>query len=70
MVEPTETESKATLDQFADIMEQIAREGIEDPETLKQAPHTTKVGRVDEVYAAKALILKYGDMTDDQIRRD
>lgn len=65
MIEPTETESKETLDNFIGIMEQIADEAKTDPEILKQAPHTTKVGRVDEVYAAKALILKYEDIPND-----
>ena len=70
MVEPTESESKQTLDAFIDAMQAIAKEAAENPELLKQAPLTTKVGRVDEVYAAKALILKYADMTNDQTRRD
>lgn len=65
MIEPTESESKATLDNFATAMETIANEASEDPDMLHRAPLTTKVGRVDEVYAAKALILKYGDMSDD-----
>ena len=53
MVEPTETESKATLDRFAEAMEEIARLAEEDPKRLTSAPHTTPVGRLDEVRAAR-----------------
>ena len=51
MIEPTETESPATLDRFADVMLAIADEIEKDPETVRTAPHTTPVGRVDEVAA-------------------
>jgi glycine dehydrogenase subunit 2 len=57
MIEPTETESKETLDLFVDAMLQIAREARETPELLKNAPHNTPFGRLDEVQAAKALVL-------------
>ncbi len=53
MIEPTETESKATLDEFIDAMIEIAREAEEEPETLRQAPHTTPVRRLDEALAAR-----------------
>lgn len=53
MVEPTETESKASLDYFIEAMLEIAREAIEDPEKIKTAPHTTVVGRLDEARAAR-----------------
>ncbi len=53
MVEPTETESKETLDFFADALIEIAREAYRDPESVKSAPHTTPVGRLDEAGAAK-----------------
>jgi glycine dehydrogenase subunit 2 len=53
MVEPTETESKETLDRFAEVMEEIARLAEEDPERVTSAPHTTPVGRLDEVRAAR-----------------
>jgi glycine dehydrogenase subunit 2 len=59
MIEPTETESKATLDTFAAAMAQIAREAVEQPELLHQAPHTTPVSRMDEVKAARELVLSY-----------
>jgi glycine dehydrogenase subunit 2 len=57
MIEPTETESLETLDLFVDAMLQIAEEARENPEILKTAPHTTPFGRLDEVAAAKALVL-------------
>ena len=53
MVEPTETESKETLDAFAEALLQIAREVEESPEIVKAAPTTTVVGRLDEVTAAR-----------------
>ncbi len=53
MIEPTETESKATLDTFIASMRQIAREIESDPDTLRSAPHTAPVGRLDEVKAAR-----------------
>ena len=60
MVEPPETESRETLDAFADAMLAIAREAAEDPELLKEAPHGRPVQRLDEVRAAKRAIVKYG----------
>jgi glycine dehydrogenase subunit 2 len=57
MIEPTETESKATLDAFVAAMEAIAQECQNDPETVLTAPHTTPVGRVDEVGAARNPVL-------------
>ena len=57
MVEPTETESKETLDAFADTLIQIAAEARNDPDLLKTAPHDTPYGRLDEVKAAKELVL-------------
>jgi glycine dehydrogenase subunit 2 len=57
MIEPTETESKQTLDSFADALLKIAEEARTDPELLKSAPHDTPVGRLDEVKAAKELVL-------------
>ena len=57
MIEPTESESKQTLDAFADAMLKIAEEAHTNPELLKEAPHTTPIGRLDEVKAAKELVL-------------
>jgi len=59
MIEPTETESKETLDGFIDAMIKVANEAKESPEILREAPTTTIVRRLDEVKAAKDLILKY-----------
>ena len=57
LIEPTESESKETLDHFIEVMKTIAMEAKETPELLKEAPHITPVGRVDEVLAAKQLVL-------------
>jgi glycine dehydrogenase subunit 2 len=57
MIEPTETESKETVDAFIDAMLKIAEEAHTTPEVLKSAPHTTKYGRMDEVRAARQLVL-------------
>jgi glycine dehydrogenase subunit 2 len=60
MIEPTETETKETLDAFVDAMEKIAREAAEQPDVVKEAPHGRPVKRLDEVKAAKRAIVKYG----------
>jgi glycine dehydrogenase subunit 2 len=57
MIEPTETEDKATLDEFIDVMKKIATEAHDDPELLRTAPHNAPVSRLDEVRAAKQLVL-------------
>ncbi len=62
MIEPTETESKETLDSFIEIMRHIAAEAASDPESLKTAPHTTPVRRLDETTAARQPVLRYSDM--------
>ena len=59
MIEPTETESKETMDAFADVMIQIAKEVEENPEIVLDAPHTTIIGRLDEVEAARNPVLRY-----------
>ncbi|WP_245399880.1 MULTISPECIES: aminomethyl-transferring glycine dehydrogenase subunit GcvPB [Bacillaceae] len=59
MIEPTETESKETLDQFIDAMIQIAKEAEETPEVVQEAPHTTVIGRLDETLAARKPVLRY-----------
>jgi glycine dehydrogenase subunit 2 len=59
MIEPTECESLETLDEFADIMLQIAKEAEENPEFVRAAPHRTVVGRLDEVTAARSPVLRY-----------
>jgi glycine dehydrogenase subunit 2 len=57
MIEPTETESKQTLDAFAEAMARIKEEAEEDPDLLHDAPHSTPVARLDEVKAARDLVL-------------
>ena len=59
MIEPTETESKETLDAFVGIMRQIAREAEENPALITQAPTTTVVGRLDEAAAARKPNLRW-----------
>jgi glycine dehydrogenase subunit 2 len=67
MIEPTETENKHTLDRFTEALIQIAKEARSDPELLHSAPHETPFGRMDEVKAARDLVLccwlpeDYGD---------
>jgi len=59
MTEPTETESKETLDAYIDAMKEIAREANENPEILHTAPHNTPVRRLDEVTAARKPDLRW-----------
>ena len=61
MIEPTETESKETLDAFIDVMHRIAAEAAEDPDILHNAPHNAPISRPDETTAARRPILKYQD---------
>ena len=60
MIEPTETETKETLDAFADAMLEIARDAADRPDVLREAPHHRPVRRVDEVKAAKRAVVRYG----------
>jgi glycine dehydrogenase subunit 2 len=57
MIEPTETEAKPTLDSFVAAMLAIAKEALSDPALVKGAPHRTPVRRLDEVKAARELVL-------------
>ncbi len=59
MIEPTENESKETLDAFISVMRRIAEEAKTDPEMVKSAPHNTPIGRVDDVLAAKHPIVTW-----------
>jgi glycine dehydrogenase subunit 2 len=59
MIEPTETESKETLDEFADALLRIAEEARTDPERVRDAPHTTRVARLDETRAARRPVLRW-----------
>jgi glycine dehydrogenase subunit 2 len=60
MIEPTETESRETLDAFIEAMRTIAREAVSDPALLHDAPHSSPVRRLDEVKAAKELKVTAG----------
>ena len=59
MIEPTENESKETINAFIDVMHKIAEEAKTDPELVKTAPHNTPIGRVDDVLAAKQPVTTY-----------
>jgi glycine dehydrogenase subunit 2 len=59
MIEPTESESKETLDQFIEAMVRIAREAETEPELLREAPHKTKISRLDEVLANRKPLLRW-----------
>lgn len=59
MIEPTESESKETLDEFIRVLRQIDEEVDTDPETVKAAPHTTAVARLDEALAARSPVLRW-----------
>jgi glycine dehydrogenase subunit 2 len=59
MIEPTETESRETLDGFVEALLRIAEEARTDPDLLHEAPHNAPVRRLDEVRAAKELILRW-----------
>jgi glycine dehydrogenase subunit 2 len=58
MVEPTETETKETLDAFAEVIAAILREAADDPEIARAAPYSTPVRRLDEVAAAKSPVIR------------
>ena len=62
MIEPTENESRETIDGFIRVMRQIAEEAKTDPELVKSAPHNTPIGRVDDVLAAKHPVTTYRAM--------
>ncbi|MCR5270199.1 MAG: aminomethyl-transferring glycine dehydrogenase subunit GcvPB [Prevotella sp.] len=66
MIEPTENESKETIDGFIQVMRQIADEAKTNPELVKSAPHNTPIGRVDDVLAAKHPITTYRQLLADQ----
>ena len=61
MIEPTETESKETLDEFIDVMHKIAAEAAQDPDILHTAPHNAPISRPDETTAGRNPILKFWD---------
>ena len=59
LIEPTETESKETLDAFVAAMKEIQQEALDTPDLVKSAPHTTPVRRLDDVKAARELRLTW-----------
>ncbi|SCY38415.1 aminomethyl-transferring glycine dehydrogenase subunit GcvPB [Alkaliphilus peptidifermentans] len=59
MIEPTETESRETLDSFVNAMIKLAEEAKEDPKLLKEAPYSMPVRRIDEAKAAREMVLKW-----------
>jgi len=59
MIEPTETETRETLDSFIDALIAIAQEARNDPELVKSAPYSTPVRRLDEARAARKPVLRW-----------
>lgn len=66
MIEPTETESKETLDYFIDAMIQIAEEARNDPDKVLEAPHSTIIDRLDETTAARKPVLKFDNLHEEK----
>lgn len=66
MIEPTETESKETLDYFIDSMIQIAEEAKNEPDTVLEAPHSTIIDRLDETTAARKPVLKFENLHEEK----
>jgi glycine dehydrogenase subunit 2 len=66
MIEPTESESKEELDLFVEAMKSIAQECRQEPETVLNAPHTTRISRLDEVAAARNPVLRWKPSQADQ----
>jgi glycine dehydrogenase subunit 2 len=63
LIEPTESVGRQELDQFIEAMRSIAREAVEDPETVLNAPHSTRIGRLDEAAAARKPVLRWKPKT-------
>jgi glycine dehydrogenase subunit 2 len=70
MIEPTETETRETLDEFIAVMRQIAREAAEEPEVILEAPHDTVVGRLDQTRAARQPDLRWRPGSDHKAARE
>lgn len=70
MIEPTENESKETIDGFIAVMRRIAEEAVEKPDEVKSAPHNTPIGRVDDVLAAKHPVVTYRQMVAERAAGD
>ncbi|MCR4921091.1 MAG: aminomethyl-transferring glycine dehydrogenase subunit GcvPB [Bacteroidaceae bacterium] len=65
MIEPTENESRETIDGFIDVMRRIAEEALTTPDEVKTAPHKTPIGRVDDVLAAKHPVVTFRQMKEE-----
>src|SRR5260370_39309047 len=59
LIEPTESVGRQELDQFIEAMRSISREAFEDPDLVLNAPHTTRIGRLDEAAAARKPVLRW-----------
>jgi glycine dehydrogenase subunit 2 len=59
LIEPTESVGRADLDAFIDAMKSIDREATENPELVTNAPHSTRIGRLDEAAAARKPVLRW-----------
>ena len=66
MIEPTENESRQTIDGFIAVLRKIAQEAKDTPDVVKSAPHNTPIARVDDVLAAKHPILTYKQLVNDK----
>ncbi len=64
LIEPTESVGRQEMQQFIDAMHEIAREAVEDPELVRNAPHTTRIGRLDEAAAARKPVLRWRPATE------
>ncbi len=62
MIEPTETESLETINEFIEVMRKIAREAVENPEVVKAAPHNTPIGHPDDTEAALHPVTAFGQL--------
>ena len=69
LIEPTESVGRQELDQFIDAMRSIAQEAVEDPELVLNAPHTTRIGRLDEAAAARKPVLRWKPSEDNAAPR-
>jgi len=59
LIEPTESVGRQELDQFVEAMKSIAREAVEEPDFVINAPHSTRIGRLDEAAAARRPVLRW-----------
>jgi glycine dehydrogenase subunit 2 len=67
LIEPTESVGRQELDQFIDAMQSIAKEAVDNPELVLNAPHTTRIGRLDEAAAARKPVLRWKPVTDAEV---